>query len=139
MVGRAGRPSGRGTERLGEAVFDDAVGRQVGGPGQGEARCGHVGLNHGRGVADARGGNQVHRSAWQELVSTEAVERKLRDDAEQVHGTSGEGLAHKAVAGADVDDAGLSVCGEIVGVVARDFLTGEREGDTVDADQLALQ
>ena len=48
----------------------------------------------------------------QELVSTEAVEENWETMPAGPR-TPGEGLAHEAVAGPDVDDARLSVCGEI--------------------------
>ena len=139
MVGGAGIAHRDLAQRLGQAVLDHAFRSEVRGPAQREAAGGHVGLDDRRRVANAGGGDEVHRSTWQELVSSEAVKGELGDDAEQVHGTAGQGFAHEAVAGAHVNDARLSIRREVVGVVARDFLTGERESHAVHADQLALQ
>jgi hypothetical protein len=139
VVRGAGRACGRGAQGFRQAVLDDAIRSEVRGPAEREARGGHVRLDDRGGVANAGGRNEVTGAAGKKLVASEAVERELGHDAQQVDGTPGEVFAHKAVAVAHVDDARLSVCGEVVGVVPRDLLTGEGEGDTVDPDQLSLQ
>ena len=73
------------------------------------------------------------------MIASGPIKGELRNDADQVDGAARQGFAHEAVARADVNDAGFPIRGEIVGVVARDFLTGQREGDAVDADQLPLE
>ena len=139
VVRGAGGACGRGAQGFRQAVLDDAIRSEVRGPAERKARGGHVRLDDGGGVANAGGRNEITGATGQQLVAAEAVERELGHDAEQIDGTSGEGLAHEAVAVAHVDDARLSVCREVVGVVPRDFLAGEGKGDAVDPDQLALQ
>ena len=139
VVGGTRGTRDRHAEGFGQSIFHHTIGVEVGAPGKGKTGGRHVGLDHGRGVADARCRKQIDRTTRQELVSSRTVKGELAHDANEVNGASREGFPHQAVAGADVHDARLAVCGEVVGVVACDFKPSQRERRSVDPHELPLK